>query len=681
LALNLNNVGTTATAPAIDLGGTYKNLNITTSGAASDLTLTGAGVQALTVTGSKDLDLNATSLTALKTVVASGAAGLKLTATAASVTSFDASASTGAITASVNAANASYAGSAGVDTLTLSTSTIAKSVALGAGDDTLTLAAGTTAIATGGNLSGGNGTDTLAMDAADAETASATAVFETKIDGFEKLSLGQAASALSVNLANMDDISYVISAGGSAGVNGQIERQVLEFTGSTTTSGSIIVGGVTVALANTDTDADISTKVAAALNAVPAGTAIGDAVFTVYTTAPFAYVIADFDAANGNVSNTILSVVNGTATLSQPVNYVVLTEGTAAVAGGTLTLTNVTNAGTLELTAAATTTTVTMTDATGTADSFNVMTKVGAADVTFGTVDVAGVETVNLTATDTAATTINRATLTLTDAAAKNVTVAGNANVTLTAASAVLTSVDASASTGGLTFTSAVNAAVVTGGAGADALTGSGTGQTLRGGTGDDQITSSGANSVLNGDAGNDQITSTGANSVLNGGAGNDQLTGNASGMTLNGSDGNDTLTVGGNLAVLAGGAGNDTYVVGYATSNINNYAIIAAGEFNVGDVLKFADVNGATETFASARVVLNDTAVFQDYANAVINSNDAGAIAWFQFAGNTYVVEHASPDNSLTFVEGTDVLVRITGLVDLSTASFNASSQTLQLV
>jgi hypothetical protein len=30
--------------------------------------------------------------------------------------------------------------------------------------------------------------------------------------------------------------------------------------------------------------------------------------------------------------------------------------------------------------------------------------------------------------------------------------------------------------------------------------------------------------------------------------------------------------------------------------------------------------------------------------------------------------------------VEGTDVIVRITGLVDLSTASFNAASQTLQL-
>ena len=53
------------------------------------------------------------------------------------------------------------------------------------------------------------------MVAADAETVSSDIVFETKVTGFDKLSLKQVATTAdnTVNLANIDDISYVISAG------------------------------------------------------------------------------------------------------------------------------------------------------------------------------------------------------------------------------------------------------------------------------------------------------------------------------------------------------------------------------------------------------------------------------------------------------------------------------------
>ena len=42
----------------------------------------------------------------------------------------------------------------------------------------------------------------------------------------------------------------------------------------------------------------------------------------------------------------------------------------------------------------------------------------------------------------------------------------------------------------------------------------------------------------------------------------------------------------------------------------------------------------------------------------------------WFQFGGDTYVVTDVSTATS--FVNGTDMVVKLTGLVDLSTATFD---------
>ena len=78
--------------------------------------------------------------------------------------------------------------------------------------------------------------------------------------------------------------------------------------------------------------------------------------------------------------------------------------------------------------------------------------------------------------------------------------------------------------------------------------------------------------------------------------------------------------------------------------------------------------------------VNLADTAVFQDYANAAIVNNDAGDVAWFQFGGNTYVIENVS-GNGANFVNNQDVVVRINGLVDLSTAAFSSSADLLMFV
>ena len=311
------------------------------------------------------------------------------------------------------------------------------------------------------------------------------------------------------------------------------------------------------------------------------------------------------------------------------INYVVVGGSSGA---NTLTLDKMAANSTVELDGAGLgTVAVKLADATGTADVLNVVLKNDGA-IDFGTVKATGIETINLTATDTDAGTINAHTIAIDAAATKSIVLTGNADVVLTTGTlpggvptttnAALNSIDGSALTGNLTATTYGAVA-----------------ETIKGGVG------------------NDMLTSYGTSDVLMGGAGND------------------TLVVHGNLTTLTGGAGTDTFAIGTATTNVNSYATIT--DIAVGDIIKFADT-AATETFQASKVVLGDTAVFQDYANAAINATNQGDISWFQVGGNTYVIEHASADVATSFLNGTDIVVKLAGAVDLSHASFNATHQTL---
>ncbi len=314
-------------------------------------------------------------------------------------------------------------------------------------------------------------------------------------------------------------------------------------------------------------------------------------------------------------------------------NYVTTTGST-----GLLSLNNLANNGTVVLTANAVTgLTVGIKDAvTGTADVLNAVLS-SAGNLAAGTLTAANVETVNISTVDTevvvapAVQTKNVDTLTLTADKATAVNVTGAADLTLTlTGSTKVTSIDGSTMTGGLTVTSLNSTAATTikGGAGNDVLTAAATGNTA---------------------------------DVLIGGAGNDTLVANAG------------------MSTLTGGTGNDLFVIGTASANVNSYATIT--DFAAGDLLQ---ISGAT-SFASAKVVLGDTAVFQDYANAAMNSlvqavpGTDVASGWFQFGGNTYVVADAGAE-STTFVNGEDFIVKMTGLVDLSNASFNNTSDTIAL-
>jgi S-layer protein len=264
--------------------------------------------------------------------------------------------------------------------------------------------------------------------------------------------------------------------------------------------------------------------------------------------------------------------------------------------------------------------------ATGTADVLNAVLS-STADLAAGKLTAANVETINISTVDTetgASPTKNVDSLTLTAGAATSVNLSGSADLTLLlTGSTKVTSINGSAMTGGLTVASlnTTSATTITGGSGKDVLT---------------------------------AATGTTAD-VLNGGAGDDTLTGNAG------------------LSTLTGGAGNDLFVVNVASLNVNSYTSIT--DFGAGDLIKFT----GADSFQAAKITLGDTAVFQDFANAAINTVGANDVAWFQFGGNTYIVMDAGLDTT-TFTEGQDFIVRLTGLVDLTGASFNVTSSTVGL-
>lgn len=284
--------------------------------------------------------------------------------------------------------------------------------------------------------------------------------------------------------------------------------------------------------------------------------------------------------------------------------------------------------------------TATLADATGTADVLNVVlaNEIGAA----GTLTAAGVETISITTTDTFTDTTgafdvegavtgnglddtnSTATLALTTAAAKTINVAGDGDLTLTTTSTVLTTISAASLTGALTHIATVDGLTVNSGTGADIL------------------------------------TATGDDVKLNSGAGNDQLQVNA----------------GADRATLDGGAGNDTFIIDGASSTSSTYANILS--VNTGDVIKFT---GAT-VFEAAKVTLSAgaTETTQALMDLAVNNLAANEMGWFQTGGNTFIVMDAGAESAAGFVNAQDMVVMITGLVDLSTASYNMTSNTLEI-
>ena len=161
-------------------------------------------------------------------------------------------------------------------------------------------------------------------------------------------------------------------------------------------------------------------------------------------------------------------------------------------------------------------------------------------------------------------------------------------------------------------------------------------------------------------------------------------------GLTVNGGSAADTITLAQKATVVAG-AGDDlivssaaggTFTGGAGADKINVVAAVATGVTEATSVLSTITdfsktdslVFGATAlTFGAAKVTLDASVTNLDLALTAATTT-AGQVSWFQYGANTYVVAN---DATPAFGAG-DTVVKLSGLVDLSTGTFDAATHAL---
>lgn len=750
-----------------------------TSDALADLTLVNSAVLATVTntTANHTLNVTANNQSGAAGVVDANAATVNVAATGANSAAFDVDAAAATainfsgdknLTATLNAQAANlnitsategnltigtaldtdvtFTGGAGKETITL-TNANTKATAMGAGDDVVNVS-GTT-LGANGTIDGGEGTDTLALSSADAAALTANATYEARIANFEQVSLGAVAANTdnTVNLANLDDISYVASAGTAAG--GTNETAVINFA-DLSAGASITIAGRTVTASSGDaTAAQVATAfgsgasagtltVSGTLNAWTAAAANGeDVTFTSTTTGDVGNLTPTFAGVAAPTAPSV-ATTNGTGSsdetadvtftdlaIGQSVTVAGLTiaatggpatatEVAAAVAGGTagnltvtgttagwaaggasgatvtytsttantnvqnldpsvagtpaptvdsntpadgtagasLTVTNMANAGTFELTGAVGgAATVTMKDATGTADSLNIKLN-GANNITnAGTLTVAGVETINLEATDSSAdtTALNNpaaaSTPNLVAADATTIVVSGNHGVDFTGSTLTnVTELDASGVVATGATSSATAAQIQTAGAVTFSSAVTDKAVTVTTGNGADVISTASVNDGT-------FVASGVTASTISTGAGNDTITGSAGKDVIEAGEGRDTVNASAEADTITLGEGNDVYVLGAAANSTVAKADVIT-DFNANTygqgTNNAADSQGADDSAGNLANFTGDTIDVTGLLGAGVNSIDV------------FVASNAS--DAQTFLQNTGTGGALTG-------------------
>jgi len=674
LTLNLDEVDGAAIT---DAQATVVTVNYTGDNGA--ITLSAAEAATVTLNADEDLAIDLTA-EADATLTITGDSLVTLNSSFDALTEIDASTSTGGIDATgLGALTATaFKGGDGADSVVLNDG-YDKVTVMGAGDDAVELDG--TALGTDGSIDAGTGTDTLAMSAVNAETATATDDFEKTVSNFEKLSIGTAAAGatVSVDLENLDDIDYIISANSGvaiapvaavAPIAPVAEVQTLTIGATTvanTETVTVTIDGTAVTYTN-GTGSDVVNTAGALATALKAALD-GDGAFA----AKFTTTVAGDDLVITQVASTEAPIALATIGGSADVTSISAAETTAGVAevvevvevvaaaAGILTLDNLQNNGTLELTAAGNGATVNLKNDTD-ADTFNLVLATDVA-ADFGTVTVANAETVNISTQSDAKTAASISTVNLVAADATSVVVSGNNGLTVTNANTDIVSFDASgivaddAATKDTAANLAVNFTSANSDVDADV--------SITGGEGNDVLTGNAAKDIITGNAGVDELDGAAGNDILNGGEGDDILIGGA---------GNDILT---------GGEGDDTFDMSTVATSGVSYDVIT--DLMAGDRIDFgtaisnadADATAAGDQLGGELTGIDaSVAVFQDYLDAAANGNATDAVSWFQYQSNTYVVQDLG--TGATFENGTDNVVKITGLVDLNDATVNGSELTV---
>lgn len=657
-------IATTNALDKIDGGAGTDTLNIENTGGKNTLAGTITNVENLTFVGAGNVNNNAAvdvasfsgtvtlSQTDDTAVSLSNVTGqtLALNKVAANTTL---TAALGATQTSVTLSNAAAAGAASF------------SVA-GAKLDTVNLTtdktAGALTVADTGNTTK---TANITASGTAAVTVNSTALENVKISGAGAVTL-TAGTAPSKTLD---------ASGSTGGVTYAVDLVAQQFTGSSAKD-TVQFGATTKAQTLGAGDDAVTMNVAAlgtggSIDGGEGTDTISLSAANIATATSNATLGAAFQASISNFEKLGVGAT-GAATVvdAQYIDGITYLVSAGTVGANTLTVNNMAGNSTFEMTAlAAAAVALNLKDNTGTADVMNLKFSATDGFTSTAAITAAGVETLNITTADTdttAPTTVFTAPITA--AAVKSVVVAGNVGIDLTGLNATtLTSFDAS----GVTATGAAGAVtLVTGNLAADA--------TIKGGAGNDVLNASAAVTKtvnIDGGAGNDTITGSASKvNTLTGGDGNDTIVGGSAADTISGGAGNDTITSGAGLDIVDVGAGDDTFVV-TANANGNTYASITG--MGKGDKIDFID-GTAAGTFTTAKIVLAGTAAFADYLSAAAASTAAstganGLITWFQYGGDTYLVEDKS--TAATFTEGTDQVVKLVGLIDLSTATIDGAT------
>lgn len=147
--------------------------------------------------------------------------------------------------------------------------------------------------------------------------------------------------------------------------------------------------------------------------------------------------------------------------------------------------------------------------------------------------------------------------------------------------------------------------------------------------------------------------------------------------VILAGGAGDDTISVSAGFHLVSGGAGADKFVLApNARATITDFTGGAGGDTIDLSGLTTGGATAANTTLGAA-VTLALTATFIDFLNAAATGHAAAATnavtSWFQYAGNTYIVVDNNNADAFAGYAG-DQMVKLTGLIDLSTATLSTS-------
>jgi hypothetical protein len=272
-----------------------------------------------------------------------------------------------------------------------------------------------------------------------------------------------------------------------------------------------------------------------------------------------------------------------------------------------------------------------------------------------GTLVVEGIENVNIVSNQASGFVNN--TIDLTSAKLQTVTITGNSAETTLGFTGTVGTNSSTAGVGGAVklIDASTYGGIVTLSTAAITADDSATGLTVKTGSGKDAITLRNL-------------------ATVDGGANDDAFILQASTTSYNSAN-----------SILTGGAGKDSYdlsaiVLGtdsIAAGGINNTIasiIVTITDYAAGDTIDFSAGAEDAETALGAAISTATATTLDGAVTAIIvGAGVAGNhVAWGVYAGNTYVVHNADKGTNDTAAETDDVVVKLSGVYDLSLAAFS---------